>query len=70
MYQLVSLYREYFSLSGVLIKALTEDDFGKINNDNKHAFLEPSLRNACLMELLTFSSGTAFAFNLGISISC
>ena len=43
---------EYFGLSGASMKALPEDELGKIDDDDKYAFLEPGSRNACLMELL------------------
>ena len=43
---------EYFGLSGASMKALPEDEFRKVNANNKHTFLEPSSRNVCLMELL------------------
>ena len=43
---------EYFGLSGTSMKALPEDELGKIDDDNKYAFPKPASRNACLMELL------------------
>ena len=44
---------EYFGLSGDSMKALPEDELGKIDDDDdKYALLEPGSRNASLMELL------------------